>query len=116
MLKIDSIPNRSTDVGPLIRGAWSRQHDELGRDISGEFLNLGRVSPPALDTRGQRTVFTEVIEYVAVPSLRDKNREHGADVIGTLGRMFLRNSRFTLDSVSGTVELQIYDQPNGAQQ
>ena len=71
------------------------------------------MSLPALDTQEQRTVFTEVIKCVEVASLRDKNREHRAGVIDILGRMFLRNARFTLDSDFGTVELQIYDQPNG---
>jgi hypothetical protein len=152
IIEIDSISNRLTEVGPLIPGSWSRQHDELGEEIAGEFLidtgaygamidldvaevlrlspqgardvhgihgygrlqqYLGRVSLPARDTQGKPAVFTEVIECVGVPSLRDKNREHRADVIGILGRMFLRNSRFTIDNESGRVELQIYGRTNG---
>ena len=68
---------------------------------------LGRVSLPALDDGGSRTVFTATIECVAVPSLSVKNREHGVEVIGILGRMFLRGSRLTIDGVSGRVELEI---------
>jgi hypothetical protein len=65
------------------------------------------VSLPALDAEGRRTFYSAVIECVGVLSLRDKNREHGADVIGILGRMFLRNARFSIDGVTGNVELQI---------
>jgi hypothetical protein len=68
---------------------------------------LGRVSLPALDAEGRRTFYSAVIECVGVPSLRDKNREHGADVIGILGRIFLRNARLAIDGVTGKVELQI---------
>jgi hypothetical protein len=68
---------------------------------------LGRVSLPALDDGGSRTVFTAVVECVAVPSLSAKNREHGVEVIGILGRMFLRGARLTIDGVSGRVELEI---------
>jgi hypothetical protein len=135
--------------GPLIPGAWSRQSDELGREIRGEFLidtgaygamidletaealqltlqgsreihgihgygrlqqYLGRVSLPAIDTDGRRTVYSAVIECVAVLGLRDKNREHGADVIGILGRMFLRNAFLAIDGVAGSIELKL-DEP-----
>lgn len=145
-IEADSSAQRLNSVGPLIPGAWSRQSDELGREIRGEFLidtgaygamidleiaealqltlqgtrevhgihgyghlqqYLGRVSLPALDAEGRRTFYSAVIECVGVPSLRDKNREHGADVIGILGRMFLRNARFSIDGVTGNVELQI---------
>ena len=68
---------------------------------------FARISLPALDNSGRRTVFTTTIECVAVPSLSEKNREHGVEVIGILGRMFLRGSRLTIDGVGGTVELEI---------
>jgi len=135
-------------TGPLIPGAWSRQHDELGREIRGEFLvdtgaygamidleiaealqltlhgtrevhgihgygrlqqYLGRVSLPAFDAEGRRAFYSALIECVGVPSLRDKNREHGADIIGILGRMFLAGSRLTIDGVTGRIELEIHD-------
>ncbi len=133
-------------VGPLIRGSWSRQSDELGREIRGEFLldtgaygamidqeiaealqltsqgmreihgihgygrlqqYLGRVSLPAIDSEGRRTVYTVIIACVAVPGLRDKNREHGVDVIGILGRMFLRNAFLAIDGVTGSIQLKL---------
>jgi hypothetical protein len=145
-IEVDSSAQRLNSVGPLIPGAWSRQSDELGREIRGEFLidtgaygamidleiaealsltlqgtrevhgihgygrlqqYLGRVSLPAFDAEGRRTAYSVVIECVGVPALRDKNREHGADVVGILGRMFLRKSRFSIDGVTGKVELQI---------
>jgi hypothetical protein len=68
---------------------------------------IGRVSLPALDDGGKSTLFTTVVECVAVPSLSAKNREHGVEVIGILGRMFLRGSRLTIDGISGRVELEI---------
>jgi hypothetical protein len=68
---------------------------------------FARISLPALDDGGSRTVFTTTIECVAVPSLSAKNREHGVEVIGILGRMFLRGSRLTIDGAKGSVELEI---------
>ena len=68
---------------------------------------FARISLPAIDDGGSRTVFTATIECVAVSSLSAKNREHGVEVIGILGRMFLRGSRLTIDGVSGRVELEI---------
>jgi hypothetical protein len=73
---------------------------------------LGRVSLPAFDAEGRRTFYSALIECVGVPSLRDKNREHSADVVGILGRMFLGNSRLTIDGVTGRIELEIHD-PSG---
>jgi hypothetical protein len=151
-IEVASSGARLKSVGPLIPGAWSRQSDEIGREIRGEFLidtgaygamidleiaealqltlhgtrevhgihgygrlqqYLGRVSLPAIDTEDGRTVYTAVIECVAVPALRDKNREHGADVIGVLGRMFLHNAFFAIDGMTGRIELKI-DEPAGS--
>jgi hypothetical protein len=70
---------------------------------------LGRISLPAVAADGRRTVYSTVIECVGVPSLRDKNREHG-DVIGILGRKFLGNSRLVVDGASGRIELEIPEQ------
>jgi hypothetical protein len=68
---------------------------------------LGRISLPALDEGGSRTFFTEALECVAVPALREKNREHGVEVIGILGRMFLRCARLRIDGLTGRIELRI---------
>jgi len=150
-IEVATTTARLQSVGPLIPGAWSRQSDELGREIRGEFLidtgaygamidleiaealqltlhgtrevhgihgygrlqqYLGRISLPALDAEGRRAVYTAAIECVGVPSLRDKNREHGADVIGILGRMFLASSRLTIDGATGRIELEIYEISN----
>jgi hypothetical protein len=70
---------------------------------------IGRIALPALDDGGSRTVFTEVIECVGVPSLREKNREHGVEVIGILGRMFLRCAELRIDGLTGRIELRIDD-------
>ena len=74
---------------------------------------LGRVLLPAIDAEGRRTVYTAVMECVGIPSLRDKNREHGADVIGILGRMFLRNAFLAIDGVNGRIEVKI-NEPAGS--
>lgn len=68
---------------------------------------FARISLPALDVAGSRTVFDQTLECVAVPSLSAKNREHGVEIIGILGRMFLRGSRLSIDGVSGRVELEV---------
>ena len=72
---------------------------------------LGRVSLPALDDIGQSTLFTATVECVAVPLLSAKNRQYGVEVIGILGRMFLRRSRLIFDAQSGRVELEITGGP-----
>jgi aspartyl protease len=71
---------------------------------------FARISLPAFDNGGSRTVFVRTLECVAVPLLSAKNREHGVEIIGILGRMFLRGSHLSIDGVSGRVELAI----NGA--
>ena len=68
---------------------------------------VGQVSLPARDRDGNRALYIAVIECVGVPSLRDKNREHGVEVIGILGRLFLRGSRLTVDAASGIVEVYL---------
>ena len=75
---------------------------------------LGRISLPALDAEGSRTVFTTVIECVGVPSLRDKSREQGADVVGILGRMFLRRALLRIDGLKGSIEIEITSQASKA--
>jgi hypothetical protein len=76
---------------------------------------LARVSLPAFDDSGKSTLFTTVVECVGVPSLSAKNREHGVEVIGILGRMFLRDSRLTIDGIGGRVEIEIsVDAANGS--
>jgi len=148
IIRGDSTPEHLIEAGPLVRGSWSRQHDDLGREISGEFLidtgaygamidlavaemlalsprgtrsvhgihgygmlqlYMGRVSIPAVDADGSRTLYSTVLECVGVPSLREKSFEQRADVIGILGRGFLRNASVTVDNRSGALELVILD-------
>jgi hypothetical protein len=151
IIRIDSTSERLVDAGPLVQGSWSREHDDLGREIRGEFLidtgaygamidlavaemlalsplgtravhgihgygslqlYLGRVSLPAVDSEGRPTLFSSVFECVGVPSLREKSFEHRADVIGILGRVFLRNASVTIDNPSGKLELVIVGNGN----
>ncbi|MGH7871455.1 MAG: hypothetical protein ACREQO_04460, partial [Candidatus Binatia bacterium] len=67
---------------------------------------------PAIDAEGRRAVYTAVMECVGIPSLRDKNREHGADVIGILGRIFLHHAVIAIDGVTGKIELKIDEAPS----
>ena len=151
IIRIDSSPERLVEAGAVVPGSWARQHDELGREISGEFLidtgaygamidlavaemlqlsplgtravhgihgygtlqlYLGRVSLPAVDVDGNPALYSTVLECVGVPSLREKSHEHRADVIGILGRMFLRNASVTVDNLSGKLELVIVSEAN----
>jgi predicted aspartyl protease len=146
VIRADISIERLAETGPVVSGSWARQHDELGREIKGEFLidtgaygamidlaaaemlplsplgtravhgihgygmlqlYLGRVYLPAVDVDGNRTLYSTVLECVGVPSLREKSREHRADVIGILGRIFLRNASFTVDHLAGKLELVI---------
>jgi len=151
IIRADSTPERLVDAGPLVRGSWSREHDELGREIHGEFLldtgaygamidlataemlqlaplgtravhgihgygtlqlYLGRVYLPAVDAAGNATLYSTVLECVGVPSLREKSIEHCADVIGILGRLFLRNASVKVENLTGKLELVIVSEAN----
>lgn len=141
-------PDRLVEAGPLVRGSWCREQDDLGREIKGEFLidtgssgamidlavaemlglyprgtrsvhgihgygslhlYLARVVLPALDTDGHPTLYSTALECVGVPSLREKNSEHRVDVIGILGRQFLRHANVTIDHLSGQFEMIFVD-------
>lgn len=73
---------------------------------------LGRVSLAAVDAEGRQSLYSTVLECVGVPSLREKSFEHRADVIGILGRVFLRNASISVDNRSGTLELVIVSDGN----
>ena len=73
---------------------------------------MGRVSMPAVDEAGNSALYSTVIECVGVPALREKSFEQRADVIGILGRLFLRQARITVDHLSGKLELVIESKPN----
>lgn len=151
IVRTDNSPERLVEAGPLVQGSWSREHDDLGREIRGEFLidtgaygamidlavaemlalsprgtrsvhgihgygtlqfYLGRVSLAAVDAEGRQSLYSTVLECVGVPSLREKSFEHRADVIGILGRVFLRNASISVDNRSGTLELVIVSDGN----
>ena len=64
-----------------------------------------RMTLPAKDIEGKDRLFEQVIECVAVPGLSERSREDGAQVIGILGRMFLRRARLEIDGMTGAVRL-----------
>ena len=65
---------------------------------------------PAKDPTGEDCEFTTIIECIGVPSLTEKNREHGVNVIGILGRQFLQSVRLEIDGVTGQLKLLVNDQ------
>lgn len=68
---------------------------------------LARLDLPAKDGDGKDCLFEQVIECVGVPGLAAKSRENGAQVIGILGRLFLRSARLEVDGLSGRISLHI---------
>jgi hypothetical protein len=64
---------------------------------------------PAKDPIGEDCTFTTIIECIGVPSLTEKNREHGVSVIGIIGRQFLQNVHLEIDGATGTLKLLITD-------
>jgi hypothetical protein len=65
---------------------------------------------PAKDPAGADCKFAKIIECIGVPSLTDKNKEHGAEVIGILGRQFLQNAHLEIDGITGNLKLLVSDQ------
>ena len=65
---------------------------------------------PAKDPIGEDCRFIKIIECIGVPSLTEKNREHGVNVIGMIGRQFLQNVRLEIDGASGKLKLLVTDQ------
>lgn len=148
IIRVHASPDRLVEAGPLVRGSWCREQDDLGREIKGDFLidtgssgamidlavaemlglyprgtrsvhgihgygslhlYLARVVLPALGADGQPTFYSTALECVGVPSLREKSSEHRADVIGILGRHFLRYASVTVDHLSGQFEMIFVD-------
>lgn len=68
---------------------------------------LARLILPAKDAGGRDGFFEHVLECVGVPSLLEKNREHDANVIGILGRLFLRSARLEIDGSTGRIALHV---------
>ena len=68
---------------------------------------LAKVVLPAKDCNGKDCLFEQVMECVGVPSLTARNREHDAQVIGILGRVFLQSAQLEIDGCSGRMTLLI---------
>jgi hypothetical protein len=70
---------------------------------------LARLILPAQDADGNGCLFEQVMECAGVPSLTEKNREHDAQVIGILGRLFLQSAHLEIDGCAGRISLLIRD-------
>ena len=66
---------------------------------------LAKLILPAKGADGKDCLFEQVMECVGVPSLLEKNREHGAQVIGILGRAFLQSAQLEIDGGAGRITL-----------
>lgn len=64
---------------------------------------------PAQDPLREDGEFTTIIECIGVTSLTEKNREHGVNVIGIIGRQFLQNVHLEIDGATGKLKLLITD-------
>jgi predicted aspartyl protease len=64
----------------------------------------------AQNSLGEDCEFTTIIECIGVPSLTEKNREHGVNVTGIIGRQFLQNVHLQIDGATGKLKLLVNDQ------
>lgn len=70
---------------------------------------LAKLVLPAKDQDDQDCFFEQVMECVGVPSLMEKNREHGAQIIGILGRVFLQSAHLEMEGSAGRITLHLRD-------
>ena len=63
----------------------------------------------AKDPMGEDCKFIKIIECIGVPSLTEKNREHGVKVIGIIGRQFLQDVHLEIDGATGKLKLLVSD-------
>jgi hypothetical protein len=68
---------------------------------------LAQLILPAKDVDGDNCLFQQTIECLAVPGLTEKSRDNGAEVIGILGRGFLRRARLEIEGGTGRIALII---------
>jgi hypothetical protein len=68
---------------------------------------LAKLVLPAKDGDAKSCLFEQVLECVAIPSLAEKSREHDAQVIGILGRIFLKSTHLDIDGITGRISLVI---------
>ena len=64
---------------------------------------------PAKGPTGEDCKFIKIIECIGVPWLTEKNREHGVNVIGIIGRQFLQNVHLEIDGTTGQLKLLVND-------
>jgi len=64
---------------------------------------------PAQDLVGEACKVIRIIECVGVPSLIEKNQEHGANLIGIVGRRFLQHVHLEIDGATGKLKLLLSD-------
>jgi predicted aspartyl protease len=64
---------------------------------------------PARDDTGNFCNFIKLIQCVGVPSLIEKNSEHGVNVIGIIGRQFLQHVHLEVDGATGKLRLLLSD-------
>ncbi len=62
---------------------------------------------PAKNLIGEDCQFATIIECIGVPSLTEKNREHGVNVIGIIGRQFLQNVHLEIDGTTAKLKLVV---------
>ena len=63
----------------------------------------------AKDPIGEECEFIKIIECIGVPSLTERNRDHGVNVIGIIGRQFLQDVHLEIDGATGKLKLLITD-------
>ena len=64
---------------------------------------------PAHNPAGELCSLPRIVECVGVPSLIEKNKEHGANLIGILGRQFLQHVHLEIDGGSGRLQMLLSD-------
>ena len=75
IVRIDNSPERLVEAGPLVQGSWSREHDDLGREIRGEFL---------IDTGAYGAMIDLAVAEMLALSPRGTRSVHGIHGYGTL--------------------------------
>ena len=68
---------------------------------------LAKLVLPAKGVDGKDCLFEQVMECAGVPALLEKNLEHDAQVIGILGRAFLRSAHLEIDGGAGRITLRL---------
>lgn len=62
---------------------------------------------PTEDGAGGRSSYWTMLDCIGIPALRQKNLEHGVEIIGILGREFLAAARLEVDGITGDIRIVI---------